>query len=114
MTEPMAVTLAVKALDGLTMRMGAIAHNLANAGSPRFQPLHVDFEAALRKAAEQGPGAVDRLRFAFTAGRPYDGGEDRRIDLSIADAAQTAMRYSALVDLLGRRLAIRQSAIGAR
>lgn len=112
--EPMAIAIAAKALDGLLMRMGAITQNLANAGTPRYQAVSVDFEATLRSAAARSPDAVDAAHFDFRAGHAYAQGEDRRLDLMIADAAQTAMRYSALVDMLGRRLALRSAAVGAQ
>ncbi len=112
--EPMAVAVAAKALDGLTMRMAAISQNLANANSARFRPVDVNFEHALQLASGKDAGAVRALNFHFTAGREYSPGEDRRIDLMIADAAQTAMRYSALVDMLGRRFAIQHALAGAR
>lgn len=109
---PVSVAIGARALDGLTMRMAAIAHNIANAGSPRFQEVTVRFEDALREAASQGPEALASLRFHFTAGRPLGANDDRRLDLQIADAAQTAMRYSALVDMLGRRMALQHAAVG--
>lgn len=112
--EPLSVAIGAKALDGLTMRMSAIAQNIANAGTPRFQSVTVQFEHALQAAAAQGPQAVADLRFEFTAGPVYATSDDRRLDLLIADASQTAMRYSALVDMLGRRLALRQSALGGQ
>lgn len=112
--SPLSIALGAKALDALAMRMTAITQNLANVGSVRFQPVEVRFEDALRKAARGGLDEVDALRFAYTAGRVYADGEDRRLDLMIADAAQTAMRYAALADLVGRRLALRGIAIGAR
>lgn len=104
--------VAMKALDGLHMRMAAISQNLANASSANYQPVSVDFETALRQAAGKGPEALRETEFQFTAGRPYRTGEDRRIDLAMADAAQTASRYSALVSMLGRRIALREAAIG--
>ena len=112
--EPLSVLIAAKALDGLTMRMSAIAQNIANANTPRFQSTALQFEQILRAAAAQGPRAVANLRFEFTAGPVYSVGDDRRLDLLIADASQTATRYSALVDMLGRRLALRQSALGGQ
>lgn len=110
--ESVAMAVGAKALDGLFMRMAAIAQNIANVNSPGFQPMGVKFEDALAKAANSGTEAVDALRFEFTAGRPYAASEDRRTDLMIADAATTSMRYSALVDMLSRRLALREGAIG--
>ena len=112
--EPMAVLVARRALDGLTMRMAAIAQNIANANSPRFQSVSVDFEDSLRAAASRGPAAVASASFEFRADHAFAPGEDRRMDLMIADAAQTAMRYSALVDMIGRRLSISQVAAGGQ
>lgn len=111
-SEPIVVSVAAKALDGLSMRMAAFANNLANANSPRFQAIDVDFESALKAAAENGVDAVRSLRLGFEAGRTYAEGEDRRLDLLIADAAQTSMRYAALVDMLGRRLSIHRVLTG--
>lgn len=110
--EPMTVAVVSKALDGLSMRMAAIAHNLANANSARFQSVNVDFEQALRRASAKGTKAVDKLKIEFRAGHTYAPGEDRRVDLLIADASQTAMRYSALVDMLSERMALHRAAMG--
>lgn len=112
--EPHSILVGARALDGLSMRMAAIAHNLANAGSPRFQAVAVNFEQSLRAAETQGQHALEHLRFRFSAGEAYGPNDDRRVDLLIADAAQTAMRYSALVDMLSRRLALRQAAFGGQ
>jgi flagellar basal body rod protein FlgG len=49
--EALATVVAAKALDGLTLRMAAIAQNIANANSQQFRPLEVRFEEALRIAA---------------------------------------------------------------
>jgi|GEM_PF-2232827 flagellar basal-body rod protein FlgB len=112
--EPLSAVVAAKALDGLTMRMAALAHNIANAGSPTFQAVGVRFEDALGKAARRGPEAVRSLEFGFEAGRTYMIGEDRRLDLLIADASQTAARYAAVVDMMGRRMAIQRTVSGAQ
>lgn len=111
-SEAHVILVGARALDGLSMRMAAIAHNLANANTPRFQSVTVNFEERLRAAEAKGADALKALRFGFTAGPVYEPNDDRRIDLLIADASQTAMRYSALVDMLGRRLALRQAALG--
>ena len=109
-----AISLAAKALDGMQMRSAALAYNIANINSPRFQPLEVNFESALRKAAGDGPGALTDLDFAFTAGRVLAPGDERREDLMLVDASQNAMRYAALADMTGRRFAILSAAIGGR
>jgi flagellar basal-body rod protein FlgB len=113
-SEPLAALVAAKALDGLSMRMAAIAQTIANANSPQFQPVRVPFEAALRAAASRGPEAVRGLEFVFEADRSYGPGEDRRLDLALADASATAGRYEALADLLGRRLALQHALAGGQ
>ena len=112
--EPLSLVIGAKALDGLQMRMSALAWNMANASSPHFQEIKVDFESALRRAASQGEDAVRNLQFTFSAGQALGAADDRRMDLLIADASQTAMRYSALADMLGRRISLAAAAIGGQ
>lgn len=112
--EPLAIAIVSKALDGLSMRMAGIASNLANISSPSFRSVKVDFEQALQAAAKRGPAAVADLKFDFEAGQVQGPGEDRRMDLMLADAAQTAMRYAALADMLGRRISLHRAAMGGQ
>jgi len=95
-----------KALDGLSMRMMATARNVANANSPNFQPARVNFEAALKAAASRGPGAIARVVPSFAQEASVTGGNEMRLDLELATASETAARYTALVDLLGRQMQI--------
>jgi len=103
-------TLLFKALDGLAMRQTAIAENIANSGSEVFAIRSVDFEGALREAAQQGPEAVRNLTINFSSG-PQTSGDAIRLDLQMQDASSTAMRYSALTDLLGRQMQVMRAAI---
>lgn len=112
--QPLAVAVAAKALDGLSMRMAAIAEGLANVGSPNFRPARIEFEQALQAAARRGGDAIADVKLEFTAGPAFAPGDDRRMDLMLADAAQTAMRYSALVDMLGRRISLQRAAAGSQ
>jgi len=101
-------TLIVKALDGLSARAAATAENIANANSPGFRPLRVTFEDALAAAARGGEASVRAVE-PRTAGAPA--GERVRVDLELATASATALRYSALTELLGRQLQIETLAI---
>jgi flagellar basal-body rod protein FlgB len=112
--EPLSVVVASRALDGLMMRMSALAHNMANAGSPQFRSVTVNFEEALGDAATKGPDAVKQLRFGFAAGPVFDEHADRRLDLLIADASRTAGRFAAIADMMGRRMALQQIGIGGQ
>lgn len=102
---------AIKAMDGLYMRATAIAENVANSNSAAYRLKTVDFEQALRTAAAGGPGSLT----AFTPHTRQDGvaiaGDDIRIDLEMASASATAVRYAALTDLLNRQMQIARLAI---
>jgi flagellar basal-body rod protein FlgB len=53
--------LLAAALDGLAARQAVIASNLANIDTPGYQPLTVDFEAALRAELGQLDGLSPSL-----------------------------------------------------
>ena len=100
-----------KALDGLWTRSLVTAQNVANAGTAGYRPMRVSFEEALQRAARQGAPAVHDVRPVVTQvpASAMDGG--MRLDLELATASETGMRYAALVDLLGRQLQISRTLI---
>jgi flagellar basal-body rod protein FlgB len=100
-----------KALDGLQARQAATAQNIANANSPNYRPIRVAFEDSLRAAAAQGPGAVaDVVPRTELAPIPQIASE-MRLDLEIATASQTALRYGALLSVLESRGAMMRAVI---
>lgn len=99
-----------KALDGLAMRQMAVAQNVAGATSRGYRPIRVDFERALATAAAQGNDAVEALPIRFETMRRAPGAEPRT-DLDLATASETALRYSALVDVLGRQMSLMRLAV---
>lgn len=106
--DPIASSLILKALDGLAMRQLYTAQNIANASSPGYQPVEVSFEAALRDAAG-GRGSIDEVTPEVRLSE--NSGDGVRIDLELASASQTAMRYSGLIELFGRQLAMSRAAL---
>lgn len=100
-----------KALDGLTLRAEVTAQNIASASSRDFRPMQVSFEQRLKAAAAQGPDAVRNLTLEITRAAPSALGDEPRLDLELATASETAMRYGALVDMLGRQMQIARTAI---
>ena len=100
-----------KALDGLSMRYLATAENIANANSPAFKPLRVSFEESLKAAARSGPEAMRNVRPSLQHVEASSMGKDTRLDLELATASETAMRYAALIDLLGRQMQISRTVI---
>jgi flagellar basal-body rod protein FlgB len=107
MTE-ISSALIVKALDGLSARATATAQNIANANSPGFRPMRVTFEDALATAARGGATDVRAVQPRFEGAST---GEPVRIDLELATASATALRYSALTELLGRQMQLESLAI---
>lgn len=107
MTSLSAIT-ALKALDGLTRRSVVTAENIANAGTPGFAPLRVSFEKALAAAAASGdPEAVRAVEPSVNA----NPGADLRVDLEMATASSTQLRYAGLIEMLNRQFQLQALAI---
>jgi flagellar basal-body rod protein FlgB len=109
--DPVSALLINKALDGLSMRAIATSQNIANANSPNYRPLRVTFEEALRSAATHGGDAIRSVEPSIKHVETTAAGKEMRLDLELATASETAMRYSALIDLLGRQMQISQIAM---
>lgn len=103
--------LAIKALDGLHMRAIATAENIANSGSVAFRPKSVDFEAELRRAAAAGPEALAAYQPSIAESPIAIEGGDVRLDLEMAGASETALRYAALTDVLNRQMQLSHLAV---
>lgn len=104
--DQLSAILVSKALDGLAMRSSAISQNIANANSPAYSPLRVAFEESLKEAAKDGTDAVHRVRPEFVRVTSDSSENEVRLDLEMASASQTALRYAALVDVLNRQMQI--------
>jgi flagellar basal-body rod protein FlgB len=99
----LSTTIILKALDCLSLRAAVSAENIANAGTPGYRPLRVSFEKALIKAAGAGRAAVKALQPQIEQA-DASGPAGLRLDLEVATASATAMRYAALVEILNRRM----------
>ena len=104
--DPISAATVTKALDGLSTRMTVTAANIANANSGAFRPQRVRFEESLRAAAARGLDAIRQVRPEIDAAPPGRFGDEPRLDMELASATDTAMRYGALVGLLGREMEI--------
>ena len=104
--DPVSAILINKALDELTLRSEVTAQNIANANSPGYRPLRVSFEKSLRTAAGRGEVAVQASGPKIERDDMLRAGSEMRLDLELATASETAMRYAALIDLLSRQIAI--------
>ena len=114
--DEVSATLIGKALDALSMRYQFTAQNIANANTPGYRPVHVTFEESLKAAAAKGDSAIRAMEPQVHYTSEAGGSPESRIDLELASASQTAMRYRALIDILGRQMALHRAVVmeGAR
>lgn len=112
--DPVSVALIAKALDGLSLRQIYTAQNIANANSHDYTPVRVEFEQALKAAAAKGADAVASVDPIVSPQVRADGSSELRVDLELATASQTAMRYSALIEVLARQMALARAAYTGR
>lgn len=109
--DALSAVIINKALDGLSMRAAATAQNIASANSRDTRTMRVNFEASLRAAATRGTDAVLGVEPAMTAVEGTAAGQETRLDLELATASETALRYSALLDVLGREMQIERTVV---
>ncbi|MBC7768222.1 MAG: hypothetical protein H7124_05495 [Phycisphaerales bacterium] len=107
--DPISAALIHKALEGLNQRFLFTSQNIANANTPDYRPVRVTFEDELARASRQGARAIEAVE-----PRIITEGEEAgalRLDLELATASQTAARYRALIDILGRQMALHRSVV---
>lgn len=109
--DPISSILIKKALDGLSLRAAVIADNVANANSPGFLPRKVAFEQELQAAAKLGVTAIRDSQARIETPPNSVLNAAVRLDLEMADAARTAARYGALIDIYGRQAQIHRTAV---
>jgi len=103
--------LVIKALDGLSARSVVSAQNIANANTPGYRPLRVNFEQAL-VAADLGGNSTVLDSFPQVEAIPIGARDgELRLDKELATASVTAQRYGALIDVLNYQLRLQNSAI---
>jgi flagellar basal-body rod protein FlgB len=104
------------AIGGAAQRHQALATNLANANTPGYQRVDVDFHSALRSALAGGDAAkVGRTSFAAER----DGSAATRADGNSVDAesesakmAANALEQQAAIQVAATRISILKSAMG--
>lgn len=113
-------TLAL-ALDAATLRQQAIAANIANANTPGYAPVRVQFEAQLedaRRALELGgrvdPAALEGIAPSLESAPLDEAGLPAAVllDVEVADMARNAVHYQALLKGLSTHYALLAAAVG--
>jgi len=103
--------LMIKALDGLAARAVVTAENIANSGTPNYHSLKLTFEDALKDAAAKGGDAVKKVMPHVEPSIVGTANGELRLDLELATASTTALRYAALIEVLNRQTQLNALAI---
>jgi flagellar basal-body rod protein FlgB len=109
------------AMRGAAARQSALAQNLANANTPGYRRVDVDFHSVLRRAAEERTVEAADAAAHATFAPAVDGAATMRLDggtvdldVEAANLSQNGLEYQALVSVARGRIAILESAIGVR
>jgi flagellar basal-body rod protein FlgB len=108
-----------KALSGSSLRQELIANNLANANTPGYRRVDVDFHTALGQALDraQGTSQVEQVKFSPTedpSGAVRLDGSNVDVDREMASLSENSLEYQALVATLRARMSMLQNVINGR
>jgi flagellar basal-body rod protein FlgB len=104
-----------RAISGASMRQSVLANNLANAETPGFRRMDVDFHDTLAQAMKSADSATIEST-SFTPrqdpGTMRADGNGVDVDTESASMAKNGLEYEALVSVAKARVQIVQSAMG--
>ncbi|MGQ3891445.1 flagellar basal body rod protein FlgB [Legionella sp. CNM-4043-24] len=100
MSQDKCIELVSRALDAALMRQTAITNNIANASTPGYQSIQVNFEEQLNSAS------ISDVRPFYELS-----GLDSSIDEQMALSVKNATQFRALIKGLNHRLAIMKLAV---
>lgn len=108
-----------RAIEGAGKRHEALAANLANANTPGYQRVDVDFHGALASAigrGEESRAALSSLSFSpardASAGAVRADGSTVDVDAESATLAANALEHQAAVQVAHARIGILKAAMG--
>jgi flagellar basal-body rod protein FlgB len=107
-----------RAISGASARQQALSANIANADTPGYRRVDVDFHGALAAAMSQGAGALTQTSFTpqvdNSAGAVRADGNTVDIDAESAKLAENTLDQQTMVEVAQARIHILESAIGSR
>jgi flagellar basal-body rod protein FlgB len=104
-----------RAISGASLRQSVLANNLANAETPGFQRMDVDFHDALSSAMDSADSAtIEATTFSPTQDAQTMRADGNGIDIDTESAAmaKNGLEYEALLSVAKARIQIFQSAMG--
>ena len=94
-------------LDLLTARQKLAASNIANADTPGYKTLDIDFQAEFRDALNRAPGHVVEVPGLTTR----NDGNNVSLDREARQLSENALRFSAASNLLRTQIRMVRTAI---
>lgn len=98
------------ALDAATMRQAAIAQNIANAGTPGYQPVTVSFEERMRAlmdaSASGSPPSLAELSAYRPRIEPSPIHSEVALDAEVAKLSETVTHHQALLKALNKHFSL--------
>jgi flagellar basal-body rod protein FlgB len=115
-------SLVMRALDAATLRHATQAQNIANASTPGYQPLRVNFEEQLAMVRGQLLGRSNNAvatralstiqpRVDFQPTGSVDGNDKVKVEEEVAKMMQNAVFYQSLITALGKNGSILRMAV---
>lgn len=104
------IALLEKSLDLRMVRQNLLASNIANAETPGYRALDIDFEAALRQMAAQqedpeGASSDIRVRLiAADSASPTPDGNTVAIETELSKASTNQLMFNMQAQILGMKL----------
>jgi flagellar basal-body rod protein FlgB len=101
------------ALDGVSFRQLVTTNNIANANTPGYAPLRVEFDDQLAAAARDldARGAAASVRLTPTVSADPVPDAKVQIDMQVAQMSQDVLHYQALLRALRGQLDFLQAAM---
>lgn len=104
-------------MSGAALRQSVLANNIANANTPGYQRMDVNFHGALAQAMASGDaGAIESAQFSPQTVRQTMKADGNGVDIDTESAAmaQNGLEYESLVSVAKQRLTILQYAMGSK
>jgi flagellar basal-body rod protein FlgB len=104
-----------RAISGASMRQSVLANNLANAETPGFRRMDVDFHSTLAQAMSNGESTtIEAAQFTPQQDQQTMRADGNGVDIDTESAAmaKNGLEYEALLSVAKARIQIFQSAMG--
>jgi flagellar basal-body rod protein FlgB len=113
------ITLLEKAMVGAGRRHDALSANVANANTPGYRRVDVDFHSALNAALDSSDRDKSLAEVQFTAeqdgsGSVREDGNGVDIDREMAALTENNLEYQAIAGVLRQQFRVLETVIGSR